>query len=329
VAGGETINIAKKGEIIAQKIFDEFLWEMSGSTNQKWPCTMPDNHDKRAHHPSDCVYYFDEPYKKVRTYVNVDIKSFANKSISHSEINKALTNLAQSIECANRSEDWRHLYIHENLSYEICGLLFIYNHDGEYDCNKFYKELDKIKIEKLNIPLGQRLVVFGPDAVNWLNNVRYDIRSLRGETPPRIPQRSQCRFHYPSLVRSKNIQQIRARSANIDMLSSSWIIMKYEAFEGQRQGFVVYYRGTGNTEDEFLYLIDHMMHYQMLEPGRDVLVRLYQTDERAASYFLRAKHRYLESFGESDDMKKLLENIVVEGMVDIKTTFSSVEVGME
>jgi len=328
MSGGETANIAKKAEIISKLMFDEFLWEESGSRNQSWPCCANKVHGGRKTHPTDCVYYYDEPYRKVRTYINVDVKSFASASISKGAIEAALVSLAQAIECANQSQDWRDLYIHDGYSYEVCGMLFIYNHDGEYPAGKFAQEMDKIKIEKLKIPQGQRIVVYGPDEINWLNNVRYDIRALRGGTPARIPARARCKFFYPNLVRSKNVQPIRAKAATIEMLCSPWIIMQHGEIGQRSAGYVIYYRGKGVCEDEFLYLIDYLMHYQMLQAGVSVLIRLYNTDELAASFFLKAKQRYLDSYGQSDDLKELLDGVVVEGMTDIVTKFSSIEVGM-
>lgn len=328
MAGGERINTAKKAEVISKQLFEEFHWESSVITNINWACTMSKVHNERSHHPSDCVYYYNEPYKKIRTYVNCDLKSFKSTSIKSGEIDKALKSLIQSIECATKSEEWKENFVHDDESYEVCGLLFIYNHDNAYDNSKFNQELDKIKIEKLNIPVGQKVAVFGPDTINWLNNVRLDIKSLRGSTPPKLPAREFCKYHYPNLVKVKNIQPIRARAATIEMLTGPWIVLEYEAFRKNPPGFIIYYREKGKTEDEFLYLIDYIMHYQMLKSSNDITIRLYKSDPKAISYFTRAKQKYLESFGESDDLRDILNSISIENMNDLQTTFSDIEVGM-
>jgi hypothetical protein len=140
-----------------------------------------DNSDvhKIASHPSDVVFYYDEPYSVNRTYVNTDLKSYKRGSITARAIGSAIQNLALTLECAELSDEWREKFVHDDKSYKIIGLLFIYNHDGDYDLG-FDEIIAKVNHENLNIPRNSRIFVLGPRDIRWLDNVRLDIISLRG-----------------------------------------------------------------------------------------------------------------------------------------------------
>src|SRR5207247_3006897 len=68
----------------------------------------------RKTHPSDVVFYYDEPYAVRRTYVNCDLKSYARSSITAGGVLSALESLAESISCIELSDTWRKMYIHED-----------------------------------------------------------------------------------------------------------------------------------------------------------------------------------------------------------------------
>jgi hypothetical protein len=104
----ETSNISKIAEILANDFFSRFLWNDTGGWNQNWICVRDDHAlpnkksrkaeggketadvsddvledssaidgsgvHKIASHPSDVVFYYDEPYSVTRTYVNTDLK---------------------------------------------------------------------------------------------------------------------------------------------------------------------------------------------------------------------------------------------------------------
>lgn len=71
----ETINIAKMAEKLSKGIFLEFLWGRMEHTNINWPCENQEKHEVKTH-PSDVVFWYDEPYSQSRTYVNCDLKSY-------------------------------------------------------------------------------------------------------------------------------------------------------------------------------------------------------------------------------------------------------------
>ena len=50
-----------------------------------------------ATHPTDVVFYYDEPYSNHRTYINCDLKSYAANTIQKGEVRKAVQSLARAL----------------------------------------------------------------------------------------------------------------------------------------------------------------------------------------------------------------------------------------
>lgn len=316
----ETINIAKMAEILSKGIFGEFLWQRNEQTNLNWKCENQDTHGVKTH-PSDVVFWYDEPYSQTRTYVNCDLKSYARKTITAASVKSAIESLANTLECAEISSEFQDLFIHQNVTANICGLLFIYNHDGEYD-KDFSVILEKIKSEDLNIPRGTKIVVFGPEDIFWLNNVHHEIAYLRGGEGL-VPNRDYCQFFYPHLVGKKNIQMDIARAANLEMLTSTWIILSYKSPQkNNKQGYVIFLRRNGRTVDEFLYLIDYLMHYQVIKSDNEVSIRILNPHDNAISNFAKAKDEYIEACDGGDDMRIVLNAIQFDHLNNILTKFS-------
>ena len=128
----ETINITKMAEKLSKGIFGEFLWQRMEHTNLNWPCEDQEKHKVKTH-PSDVVFWYDEPYSQSRMYVNYELKSYAKSTVTAGSIRKAIESLAKALSCAEKSQEFREKFVRSNVSVEICGLLFVYNHDGEYD----------------------------------------------------------------------------------------------------------------------------------------------------------------------------------------------------
>jgi hypothetical protein len=327
----ETIHIAEMAEKLSDDLFAEFFWEKVGPTNQNWPCEDRVRHEAKTH-PSDVVFFYDEPYSQVRTYINCDLKSYAKNSINSNTISSAVESLAKQVACAEKSEEWRRLYIHDHVSPEICGLLFVYNHDGEYD-KYFSKNLTSIKLDKLDLPKKSKLIVLGPEDIFWLDNVRYELRQMRGASgPDRLPDREHCQYFYPQLVRKANVQVGKAKAATLEMLTAPWIILEYKNVRfGNRRGVLVFYRRNGGSTQEFMYLIDYLRHYQILDDNTDVQIKTLDTLPTAHAIFQKAVHQYIDEMldgnGESD-LAILVKAIKYSKMTQVVTTFSSIELGM-
>jgi hypothetical protein len=352
----ETDNIAKIAEILAQKLFNRFLWLDTGGWNQNWKCVTDDHvsikrgrpkalatsdesallsalatqpADKTVKiltHPSDVVFYYDEPYRPVRTYINADLKSYKRGSITSTAIASAIESLALTLECAELSQEWRDKFVHDKKSYDIVGLLFIYNHDGEYD-KDFDQLLAKLNHERLRIPEKSRILVFGPSHIRWLDNIRHDLSGLYSEHI--LPHEDRWSYYYPDLVRRKKIQN-SGRAATLEMLSGPYILLSYPAVDTKLAGYIVYYRGVGSRTEEFLYLLDYLTHYQMVRPDIEIRVRMLTPDENAPARFVRAVDEYIENFdGQESDLANQLRSIKFDIMPQISSQFSQVKLGMK
>ena len=320
----ETDNIAHLAELVSADLFGRFFWATTGARNQNWPCER-EQHAPRKTHPSDVVFFYDEPYSLQRTYINCDLKSYASGSITAGAISSALETLADSLTCAEISDQFRKLYIHDEYSPAIVGLLFVYNHDGDYD-KDFERILASVKPEKLRIPKGSQIVVFGPQQIRWLDNLRYELVYMRGSGE--LPPEPSCYFAYPHLVRKKKVQVELARAATLEMLTGPWITLGYQAFNSRNPGFVVFYRGRGEAAEEFLYLIDYLMHYQMVKVGVDIRIRTLEPDAASASIFERAIVEYIDNCGGGEEIATLLKTIDYRQLNSVHRSFSQIEVGM-
>jgi hypothetical protein len=321
----ETANIAKIAEKLSKDVFSEFFWTRTGPTNQNWNCGSPDLHKAKTH-PSDVVFFYDEPYSKARTYINCDLKSYSKNSIKAQSIANAIESLARATSCLEVSGEWRDLYIHEHVTPAVCSLLFVYNHDGEYD-KDFRSMVNTTNSASLQLPAGSKLVVLGPADIFWLDNVRIDIALMRGQG--RLPKQEHTQFSYPHLVRRPNVQLDTAKAATLEMLTAPWILLEYrDPSDSSRRGVHVFYRQRGEDVGEFMYLIDYLKHYQVLASGTSVVVKTLDTAPHAHVNFQKAVQRYSDECGSNTPIANLLQSIQYEKMTQISSIFSEIDIGM-
>lgn len=325
----ENEHIAKQAEIVASELFSEFFWEKAGPTNHDWPCEDQERH-KASTHPCDVVYYYDEPYAPVRTYVHCDLKSYAKGSITATAVKAALQSLAKQVACADKSDNWRDLHIHPHVTASICGLLFVYNHDGEYE-KDFQKTLTGIKPQDLALPKGGRLFVLGPKEIFWLDNIRDEVQRMRGKKVPDLPSPEFCSYYHPQLVRRANVQVKKAKAATLEMLTSPVIILEHrDAKGGVGRGIVVFYSRPGETTDEFMYLIDTLRKYELLDENTSVVIKTLGASPISSPTFQKAQQQYIEGLaGDAihTDLAEYVTAIQYDPMSKIKTTYSSIDLG--
>ncbi|QWT19518.1 hypothetical protein KPL74_17440 [Bacillus sp. NP157] len=338
---GENENKAKMAERLADDIFGEFMWERVGPKNINWACSVPELHGTETH-PADVVFYYDEPYSRSRTYVHCDLKSYGKKTITSASVQGALRSLARQAMCAETSESWQENYLHEGHTPNVRGLLFIYNHDGQYD-KDFGTHLAGYRNEKLDLAEGTSIAVFGPEDVFWINNVAMDIRQLRGRKgDDSVPMYEHCRFYYPDLDRHANVQRDQAKAATLEMLTGPWIIMQYRRPLTAVEGILIYYRRAGDSEEEFLYLLDYLRHYQLIGSA-EIRIRTLNAAQHTKAVFQRACQRYVANYepaesGSSDganlsqkksEFRLQVEAIKIDNLNQVQAVFSEVTVGMD
>lgn len=327
----ETVNTTKMAEKLCDELFSEFLWRKVGPTNVNWNCAMPEAH-KVSTHPSDVVYFYDEPYSVRRTYLQCDLKSYAKGSITSTAVRGAVESLAKQVACAEKSEEWRTYYAHDHVTYTVTGLLIIYNHDGEYDAS-FSSQLEHIRSDDIQIPTDSKIVVLGPKDVFWLDNIRYDIRQMRGSAgSDKLPAAEHCSFFFPQLASRANVQPDSAVAATLEMLTSPWVILEHKAPKAE-QGMVVFYKREGKTTDEFMYLLDYLRQHGAFDDDRRIRIKSFAGDKAIGANFQKASQRYIEEMSNGVDGENELGSrisvIEFSNVPQVKSVFSDVEIGME
>lgn len=322
----ETGNIETMAKLVFDELFKYFKWSSSGPRDIDWEC-VTDIHGKKTH-PSDVVFYYDDPYSGMTVYQNVDLKSYAKSSIQVTSITKALKSLAIATECANISEDWQKLYLIKPDGFDqVSGILFIYNHDGDFDKN-FQDHINTIDFEKIPISEFGSLTLMGPDLIEKLLNIVCDLKMLKGDDL--LPSIENYTFFYPDLVRSRRNGDEWKKAATIEALTAPWLIIKHRGVEDKiSDGFIIYYHPSGETIEEFIYLIDAMSHYQMLVSDYKIRVRLVNPSNFAISNFEKAKIEYMRIWGEDEARRKQMSRVECAQIKQFTTRFSEIEIGMQ
>lgn len=325
----ENDHTAEQAEVLASELFSEFFWEKVGPTNHDWPCEDQQRHDAKTH-PCDVVYYYDEPYAPIRTYVHCDLKSYAKSTIKQTTVKAAIESLAKQVACADKSEEWRRLHVHDHVTYSVCGLLFVYNHDGEYEAN-FQSNLVGIAPESLQMPKGAKLFVLGPKEIFWLDNIRSEVQRMRGKRTPELPTPEHCFYFHPQLVRRANLQVNKAKAATLETLTSPIIILEHrDPKGGANRGIVVFYSRLGDTADEFMYLIDTLRKYELLDGRTSIIIKTLGASPVSSPTFQKAKQQYIEGLAGTavnTDLGGYVEAIRYEPMTEIRSTYSNIDLG--
>ena len=71
----ETKHIADMASKVSDDLFEVFKWKRKIVEDHSWLCVTPDEHEGKNDHPSDCVFYYRDPYDNEMKYINTDLKS--------------------------------------------------------------------------------------------------------------------------------------------------------------------------------------------------------------------------------------------------------------
>lgn len=331
----ETTNTEAVGRIISEKIFAKFGWRQCGPYNHDFECVEKELHKKMRvkTHPADVVFKIPDPYLGMDVYLHTDLKSYGKTSIEKAPLKNILRDLAISVDCANKSPAWAELYDQSAGNHVVHGLLFIYNHDHEYDKN-FPAVLQQIGDGIPQLPEGKRLYVISPERALYLYNVASDIISLQGEKALPIED-SDIQFLHPDLENTR-IQTKKYGPATIESLLSPWQVLHHHDTSAKKiePGYIIYYAGKGEVPDEFLYLLDYIFTYQLLEDTGVIQIRLPNGITAAANTFAKAKTRYGEEFWPVEEnsqkhFQERLERIKCSVCPQRFPVVSTTEIGLE
>lgn len=305
-------------EKLSQELFGIFGWETVGPRNQNWMCVNHEAHKTKAGtHPSDLVFRYNDPHTNYTIYLNSDVKSYAKTTINKTSLTIALNSLADATNCANASEEWASIYTREGELRRTYGLLFIYNHDGEYD-KDFVAMQEKVPVDRVPLGKNNRVYVFSPQLISYLTTVAQDIKVLyAGGT---------YAFHYPDMIYA-HPRHHELNVASVDYLLGPWQIVKGKKNDGSEQ-ITCYYVGTGQEPDEFKFLVDYLFRFQLVE-SIPISVRLPHAGDDAQRNFLKAKAEYATDFYDLDEFQKRLALIRFYPVTSTVRRFSTENIGLE
>lgn len=313
----ETVHIKELGDLVADEIFRTFKWEVCKFPDVNWACASPKTHKSAGAtdltHPSDQVYHYFDPYKGEEIYINFDFKSYAKSTLESYDPSKDLISLGKAVECANKSSDFKKLYVvDENKSHFVDGALFVYNHDGDYD-----REFDALLERKIakegicSLKGDSRLFVFSPQDIVELYSISRDFNILKGKEGAGIVDAG---FRSPDLQHSKVLAQKKVGSATIEMLTSSWVVADIHTKDPTGNCRYVYLKEPDMNVDGYKYLIDAILHFQLLEDYWPIKISdLYFSNERLAAFNTALDQYVNDSHGVNDesvaDFKSRLDKI--------------------
>ncbi|WP_422450450.1 MULTISPECIES: hypothetical protein [unclassified Endozoicomonas] len=319
----ETGNIEELAKKVSKDIFKWFKWEACPLKDIDWDC-VTEHHCKKTH-PADVVYYYDDPYSGKKVYLNTDLKSYKKGSITNQSVNNALKSLAMSIECANVSSDWQSKFLLDDADYsKVIGLLFIYNHDNEFDKDS-QEIINAVDYKKVNMPESVMLSIFAPDTIRRLLNIVTDIKGLIAEE---LFPRHEYTFYYHDLVMSRRYGDEWDQPATLEALTAPWLIIKHKDAGEIEEGYLIYYHGEGATVEEFIYLIDALSHYQMLLSNMPIRIRFTDACRSAPNNFHKAKGEYLKMWGADESREKRLNTLKAERIDKVVSNYCPMEIGM-
>lgn len=351
---GETSAIAKMAEYVSKELFEWFKWNRVELPDQNFDCVKKSEHTQRkveTHtHPVDVVFYYHDPYLNKNIYINTDLKSYAAGSIEASTIFPALKSLAYTIDCARFSTEWQDRYKDNEDPWEVRGMLFVYNHDAQYDKN-FYstllapikkrkdKEPSPVSLENLPLGDGQSLHIFEPVLISYLTTLSIDAKQLhsKGEFPER-----QYEFFYPELKLVKTSGDKYSRPATLEMLAGPYLIIRHDKVikynettgateERYPEGYVIYHNRDGSTSEEFAYLLDILSGFQILDGGHKIRLRMISANpgKDPRSQFKKAINLYAQEWNFDKYRLNRLNEIEFEIVELIKYSFSKTNIGWE
>lgn len=343
--------IEELAKIVSSKIFERFKWNISGPCDQDFTCIDEDNHKppekKQSHtHPVDVVFSYKDPYLNKTILLNTDLKSYSKGSINTDMIESALSSLGKTIACAQYSDEWREKYKICSGDSEVRGLLFVYNHDNDFEHN-FYdffhppkptgnrRRPKSVKLDNISVSEDQQIHIIEPKSISYMLSIISDMNELIRDN--QFP-RDEYGFYYPQLTYHKVIVTDEFLPATIESLTAPFLIIKHDAVysydrksQTEREvypaGYVVYYNRPGSSDMEFYYLFDLLTNYQILNGKNNIRIRIATSDRNDSirSHFSRALQKYALDWNYDESAKEKLLSMELHLVPAVKEFYSTEE----
>lgn len=287
---GETVNIKTLADKVAADLFGVFQWEKCAATDYRWTCVEQKKHSKQRskQHPSDVVFRYSDPYRGETVYINCDLKSYSAATVSTFDIEGTLEDLAETVECAHKSECFSEAFGLSGSVETVEGMLFLYNHDGEYQ-RDFDKRLEKLLNKSIGLVADQKIYLLMPDRITYLHSVANDIKQRISQFAMSGDFQSYD-FYSPDL-RVSAVKGKKHGPLPIEFLVSPWMFVSFRT-KKQKRHLVVYFDTIGDTPDDFTTLFDAIISYNILEDDLTIQVVLQNCDPKAPIHFESARSSY-------------------------------------
>jgi hypothetical protein len=340
----ESVNIGEIAEKISEDIFKWFGWESHPLKNENFPCNNPEHTIKpakskgkskkagettppkqKASHPGDVIFKYEDPYLGWTVYLHTDLKSYAKDSVSTIKARAAIESLAMTIQCAQNSPQWRAQYsVPDDAIFEVRGLLFVHNHDNKYE-KDFAEAVGKTDLGTIPIAANVYIHFLGPEDINRLYTIVNDLMRLQHQKT--LPD--SYSFYYPDLVTWRRHGDIFPQPATIEALTAPYTIITYEAGDKTPPGYLIYYNRPGASVDEFVYFLDSLSRYQMLESQKFIRIRVVHkaAHEHLNSHFQGAREKYAQAWGFDENRTKILDDIRIEEVNAVVPNYKGTKIG--
>jgi len=327
----ETKQIAEIAGRISNEIFSVFGWTRSERPEDvNFPCDRIERHHRATSktHPVDCVFRYRDPYDNQPLYFLVDLKSYSSGTITKQKIGPAIRSMASSVECAQTSKAWKDRYVEQgDSSFRVHGLLFVYNHDGEYDKSFAGTQIDVLP-DSLNLPGASRLYVFGPADINYAEAVVNDFLRARAEL--KLPGQDSIKAVHPD-QETRFSPRTESSTTQIEDLLGPFMIFSIDTVEGGSaiKNYLIYSKSQGDSDEEFEFLLDHLFRNDFVLPNSRIEIRGPFFLPDAALYLNNAKKKFLARVYNLKQFEERLDQIQIKQIKLIRTEFSDTQIGME
>lgn len=324
----ETANISAMAEILSGQLFNIFGWGSFGPANFNFKDDTVKGARKK--HPCDIIFGLKDPYHNM-IYLLTDLKSYKKSSVkSKDKIQDAITNLAETLSCARKSGNFqRHLTGGQG---NTEALLFIFNNDDEFDSD-FGSLLVSKGPATVNVPFNARLYIFGPPQIQFLADIANDLEKIHGTDAAS----GAFSFFYPNMI-NRIPEKNEWPAASPEMLLSPFLVVLFkknvkqenngETIITEQKLTNIYYRGKGETPEEFCFLIDYCFRYSLIDDYKKIYIKMPYACEDYKSHFETACSMFREQFYKGEGLAKL-SNISPEGIHGIVIKFHANAIGMD
>lgn len=215
--GENAKKIGDKLESFGKNLFNELGW-IELTRDREIKCKRP-SHSKRTH-GIDLLCKFKNPYIQGNQGVIIECKNRQMKSITQSDIDNWVKELINNIECAQSSDELQDIDLSDVVKLNT-GLLLVHANEN-WDCNKFYTYLSKLKSINRRNPIN--IFIAGNDRIEMWTSILSIINKSYS---------TDFSFIYPSI---NNYNKAKIKSLSLNAMFSKYFFGENTYFETAQNG---------------------------------------------------------------------------------------------